>query len=169
MKNSIIDHTIQQLLEVQNGKLWMGDTFQKKIDSITEEEAFLRPLPTLHSVAELMAHLTAWREDAILKITNGKGRLTDDSEKNWPDNNALKKIGWNKLIQDYQDSLSDLIDLLRDKEDPFLAKQYYDQDFKGQYDYSFVINGMLHHDLYHLGQMGIVIKLIKEGSSSELD
>lgn len=164
-ENSIINHIIQQLLEVQKGKLWMGDTFDKKISSITKEEAFVRPLPNLHSPAELIAHLAAWRKDAVLKIRDGKGKLTDDSDQNWPGNDELKKIGWSKLIQNYQDSLTELIGLLQDKEDSFLEEQYEDQDFKGKYHYSFVINGLLHHDLYHLGQLGIVIKLIKENQN----
>ena len=140
----------------------MGDTFDKKINSITEEEAFIRPLPNLHSPAELIAHLTAWRNDAVLKINTGKGKLIGDSDQNWPGNDELKKIGWSNLIANYQDSLAVLVDLLRDNDDSFLDQPYEDQDFKGKYHYSFVINGLLHHDLYHLGQLGIVIKLIKE-------
>jgi hypothetical protein len=160
--NLIIDYIIQQLLEVQHGKLWMGDTFDKKISSITEKEAFTRPLPNLHSPAELISHLTAWRKDTLLKIRDGKGQLTDNSDHNWPGNDELKKIGWSQIIQNYRDSLIELVGLLRDKEDSFLDELYEDQDYKGKYAYSFVINGLLHHDLYHLGQLGIVIKLIKE-------
>lgn len=158
----LLDHITQQLLAVQNGKLWMGDTFSKKISSLNEEEALIRPLPNLHSPAELIAHLTAWRKDALLKIRFGTGELMDDDENNWPGNEKLKEIGWPKILQEYQESLTELIGLLRDKQDAFLKEQYKDQDFKGMYDYSFVINGLLHHDLYHLGQLGIVIKLIKE-------
>lgn len=161
--NLIINHIIQQLLAVQNGTLWMGDSFDKKISSLTEEQAFIRPLPNLHSPAELIAHLTAWRKDALLKIRQGTGRLMDQDPNNWPSNEKLKKIGWSEIVQEYQDSLAELVGLLRDKQDAFLKNQYEDQDFKGSYHYSFLINGLLHHDLYHLGQLGIVIKLIKEG------
>ena len=31
---------------------------------------------------------------------------------------------------------------------------------------TFAINGLLHHDLYHLGQLGIVIKLLREGTAA---
>lgn len=158
----VINYIIQQLLKVQNGKLWMGDNFKKKINSITEQEAFTKPSPAMHSVAELLAHLTAWSNDTILKITNGTGELTDNNEQNWPDNNTLRKLGWNTIIQDYQESLSEVIDLLKDKDDSFLKQKYYDQDFKDEFPYSFAIDGILHHNIYHLGQMGIVIKLIKE-------
>ena len=162
-KRKVIDYIIQQLLEVKNGKLWMGDNFERKINSITEQEAFTKPSPTMHSVAELIAHLTAWSNDTILKIRNGSGELMDSNEQNWPDNNNLKKLGWNTIIQNYQKSLSQVIDLLKSKDDSFLKEKYFDQDFNDEFDFSFAIDGILHHTIYHLGQMGIVIKLIKEG------
>lgn len=160
--NQVVNHIIEQLQEIQDGKLWMGSTFKKKLDSISAEEAFIRPLPNLHSVAELIAHLTAWKKDALLKIKNGKGILTDGDEDNWPSNKTLKDMGWENLMEEYKRSHLDLIDMLRNKEDSFLEETYEDQDFKNTFHYSFAIDGILHHDLYHLGQIGIVIKLIRE-------
>lgn len=167
MKNKkIVNHIIAQLQEIQHGKLWMGDTFKKKLDSITPEEAFIRPLPNLHCVAELIAHLTAWKKDALLKIKNGKGLLTDDHEDNWPNIKVLRDIGWEKIIDEYTESHLALIQMLRTKDDTFLQDSYDDQDFKNTFNYSFVVDGILHHDLYHLGQIGIVIKLIKDKSNA---
>jgi hypothetical protein len=51
--------------------------------------------------------------------------------------------------------------LLRTKVDDFLLEKYYDTDFKGYYPYKFVVHGMLHHDVYHLGQLGLIIKFLK--------
>ncbi|MGB5461281.1 MAG: DinB family protein [Eudoraea sp.] len=162
--NSNIKAIIRQLNELQKGKPWVGETFDKKLAAITAKEAFRRPLPQLHSVAELIAHLTSWRKDMILKIQTGKGSLTTDSHENWPTNSELESIGWEKLKEAYKKSLSDVIMLLQSKDDQFLDEHYYDIDFKGTYPYSFAIEGMLHHDIYHLGQMGLVIKLIKENT-----
>ncbi|MCE7056759.1 DinB family protein [Algoriphagus sp. AGSA1] len=158
----LVEYIIQQLLELQNGKLWMGDNFQRKTDSITEQQAFTKPSLTLHSVAEIVAHLTAWSDDLILKIRDGTGKLQDNDDRNWPDNDILKKLGWNEIRRKYQDSISQVIVLLKEKDDSFLTEKYYDQDFKTEFDYSFVINGILQHNIYHLGQMGIIIKLVKE-------
>lgn len=158
----LIDNIISQLGDVQDGKNWMGANFSQKLNKVSENETFLRPIPNLHSVAEIVSHLTTWREETILKIKSGKGNLTDDSEENWLTNDKLKEIGWNKIKARYQDSLSKMIGLLQTKDDSFLNEQYYDTDFKGYYPYQFVIHGMLHHDIYHLGQLGIIIKFLKE-------
>jgi len=162
----LIDNIIRQLEEVQEEKIWIGTNFDKKLDLITEDDAFTRPLPDLHSVAEIISHLTVWRKETILKIKTGKGRLTEDNEENWLPNDTLRRTGWDKLKKNYKDSLIELVELLRGRDDNFLAEKYYDTDFKGDYDYAFVIYGMLHHDIYHLGQLGIIIKMLKRKSAS---
>ncbi len=160
MSRDLICNYIKQLKEVQEKKIWIGENFHKKLSLINEENAFIRPLPNLHSVAEIISHLITWRKETILKLKTGDGKLTDDSEENWLSNEQLKKIGWNQLKLNYENTLIEIINILENKEDHFLGEQYYDTDFKGNYKYQFVIEGMLHHDLYHLGQLGIITKLL---------
>ncbi|OJJ21113.1 hypothetical protein BKI52_11125 [marine bacterium AO1-C] len=159
--NQLIQYLIDQLQAVQNGKLWVGANYTLKLNQIDEQQVFTRPLPNLHSVAEIISHLTLWRTETILKIRTGKGSKTDDCPENWLPNYQLIAIGWRKIRSNYEESLVEIIRLLTDKEDRFLQEKYYDTDFKGDYPFAFVLNGMLHHDLYHLGQLGIIIKLLK--------
>ncbi len=160
----IIENIIRQLEEIQNGKLWIGSNFENKLNQVNENSAFLRPIENLHSIAEIISHLTLWRKETILKIQIGKGSKTDDCEENWLTNNQLKILGWNNIKSEYKKTLSELIELLKSKDDEFLNKQYYDTDFKGNYKYNFVIDGMLHHDIYHLGQIGIIVKYLIENN-----
>lgn len=162
--NYIIESIIQQLEDVQNGKLWIGSTFDGKLKQVNENDVFVRPIEHLHSIAEIISHLTLWRKETILKIQTGKGSKTDDCDENWLTNDTLKVLGWEKIKGAYDKTLSELIDLLKEKEDSFLNEPYYDTDFKGYYEYKFVIHGMLHHDIYHLGQLGIIIKYLKENN-----
>ena len=73
----------------------------------------------------------------------------------------LSNTSWQALKHDFDSSLDTIITLLSTKNDSFLEATYYDTDFKDYYPYSFVLYGMLHHDLYHLGQIGIIIKHLK--------
>lgn len=160
----VIQHIINQLQDNQSGKVWIGSDYDRKLDKINDDNAFIRPHADLHSVAEIISHLTTWQKETILKIKTGEGSLTDDCEENWYSNEKLKEKGWAALLNEYKTSLAEIIDLLKTKEDGFLEEEYYDTDFKGNYPYSFVINGMLHHNIYHLGQLGIIVKyLIKMG------
>lgn len=157
-----MENIIQQLEAVQKGKLWIGSTFSSTFSQVDENSVFERPLEDLHSVAEIISHLTLWRKETLLKIKTGKGSKTDDCEENWLSNEKLRILGWAKIRSEYDRTLLELIGLLKTKDDDFLDERYYDTDFKGNYSYRFVIEGMLHHDLYHLGQLGLIIKYLKK-------
>ena len=160
--NTLVNHLIEQLFEIQEGRVWIGRSYENTLNEINEYSAFIRPLEDLHSVAEIISHLTLWRNEAILKIRTGKGSKTDDCEENWLTNEQLKTKGWVKIKSEYDQSLSELTNLLKKKDDSFLNEEYYDTDFKGTYTYCFLMNGMLHHDIYHLGQLGIINKYLKK-------
>jgi len=159
-QNTLIKHIIEQLIDIQQGKIWIGSSYERKLNNIEKNLVFVQPIEGLHSIAEILSHTTLWRKEAILKIKTGQGSKTDDCEENWLSNEKLKTKGWAKIEAEYKLSLSELISLLKEKDDEFLNKEYYDTDFKGYFKYSFLINGMLHHDIYHLGQLGIIIKYL---------
>lgn len=160
--NSKITYLIEQLYDIQEGYNWIGSSFDKKLNTISEEQVFIRPRKGILSIAEHISHLTLWREETILKIKTGKGSKTDACEENFLSLKKLKKKGWNNLLTTYKNSLIEIINLLEDKNDDFLDMEYYDTDFKGNYTYNFLLKGMLHHDIYHLGQIGITIKFLKK-------
>ena len=160
--NKQIKSIIRQLTEVHNGLIWAGTSYNKKLSQLKENQMFVRPLPSVHSIAEIIAHIISWRKDAILKLKTGKGKLKDVHPENWRSNDELKTIGWKKIQEEDKSTLRELLKLLQDKDDTFLDELYYDPEFGGNYPYSFVLEGMLHHDIYHLGQIGLVIKLLKE-------
>ncbi len=159
--NSIINTITAQLIEIQKGMPWIGSTYYSKLHEIDARLVFIRPLKELHSIAEIISHLTFWRKETLLKIKTGKGSKTDDCIENWLPNEVLKTQGWAKIKTEYDESLVELIALLKTKEDTFLEEIYYDNDYKGNYTYEFLLNGMLHHDIYHLGQLGIILKFLK--------
>lgn len=160
MKTPLI-YFVNQLKDIQDGKLWIGENFSKKLDTITNGIAFKKPLENLHSIAEIVSHLTVWKKESILKIETGEGSITDDLEVNWLTNKTLITIGWNHILEDYKITSGKLIAILEQKEDDFLDEIYYDTDYKANYKYLFLIEGMLHHDLYHLGQIGIILKMLQ--------
>lgn len=161
MPNPLINNLIFQLQGVQSGNIWLGTNFTKKLSQLGNDDYFEKP-NGLNSIAEVINHLTLWRRDAISKITTGKGAVTDLDPSNWPGNACLQELGWELIYRDYQVSLSALIEVLEGKTDDFLEERYYDIDFKGSYPYSFALYGLLHHDIYHLGQIATLIRILEQ-------
>jgi hypothetical protein len=104
----------------------------------------------------LVWHIFIWRVDGIKKLNGLKSELTMQSPLNWRNNNELEKIGWEKLKFDLYNSQDQLIGLIENKADSYLENEYI-----AGHSYKHLIEGLIHHDIYHLGQIGITIKLLK--------
>lgn len=159
---TLINNIIHQFQNLHFGHNWFGQSYKVKLQELSKEYRFERPLPHIHAVAELLAHSSAWRRDAILKIETGKGELTEVSEADWQDLEKLKEKGWESLLSEYHASVEGLLDLLKTKDDQFLESHYHDPEFAGDFPFSFAIYGILQHDIYHLGQIGLVMKMLVE-------
>ena len=160
--NVLIKNYISQFEEIQNGQPWVGNSYRNILKNINDSNGFIRPLKEMHSIAEILSHCTMWRNEASLKIERGFGTKTDDSIDNWLSNTLLQNKGWKIIYHNYKSSIEKFIETLSYKEDAFLMTTYYDIDFKKECQYKFLIDGMLHHDLYHLGQLGLIKKFIGE-------
>jgi uncharacterized damage-inducible protein DinB len=159
---TLIDQLISQFQNIHFGHNWFGQSYKTKLQDLDPEQFFVRPSREIHSVAELIAHGTAWRKDAGIKITTSKGELTEASIEDWQDLNKLKEKGHETIIAEYEASVDGLIHLLAQKDDAFLETSYHDPEFGGDFPFSFALYGILQHDIYHLGQIGLVVKMLKE-------
>lgn len=160
MKRTTMQYYSQQLEAVNYKSLWIGVNMMEKINGISEKTAFIRPIPKIHSVAEIIGHLTALQIDIANKIRSLHGISLKYRPEDWRSNEELKTIGWKQLKEDYENSIVHLSVYIRDKPDSFLEETYTEDDHKTNYPFEFALEGVIHHILYHLGQIGITIKLL---------
>jgi len=147
---------IQHLNENQKGTNWIDENLNKKIEKLNGDKAFERPIPEIHSVAELVSHIIVWRYAAIERLKGKQPNLTMSSPENWKGNIELQQIGWHQLKVELSNTQSALIKFIENKPDKFFLENEY---VKG-YSYKYLIEGLIQHDIYHLGQIGITIKLL---------
>jgi uncharacterized damage-inducible protein DinB len=156
MPKILINNIIRQLKEIQDGSLWFDQCFKEKIDGLSDEQVFKRPIPAIHSVAEHISHIIEWRKECLLRF---KGQRTDlmNSPDDWKGNDELGKMCWHNLKNAFYQSTITLIDALQDHDDAYLETKFADTN----YNFHYLVEGIIQHDLYHLGQIGITIKLVK--------
>jgi uncharacterized damage-inducible protein DinB len=155
MSRVLIENIIRQLHQIQEGSLWFDQCFKDKMDNLSDSEALTRPIPQVHSVAEHVSHILEWRKECLLRF---KGQRTDlmNSANDWKDNIELNKLGWANLKNLFYESTVTLIAALQNEDDTYLETKFLDTD----YNFHYLIEGIIQHDLYHLGQIGITIKLL---------
>lgn len=136
---------------------WFGDTYLEKLQDVTEKEAFTEPVKGFHSIAELVAHVTYWRLPIVKKLRGDKNyQASGDSPDNWPSPEKLKAKGWKTILKEFDESQQQLVKLLNDAKPAF---------FEGEYapgsSWAYVTEGIIQHDVYHLGQIGLVKKMVR--------
>ena len=147
----------RQLEQLYNCDPWFVDSFLGKLNNINDQNAFVRPTGNLHTIAELVAHCFYWRSALIDSLKGNVYRYSMESPNNWRSNEELKAEGWNSLFKNLDNSQAVLLKLLDSFNEEDLQKE-----FRPNARITDLINGIIQHDIYHLGQIGLTIKLIKQ-------
>jgi uncharacterized damage-inducible protein DinB len=128
---------------------WYGPPVKDAIQGITQEQA-LKKLENTHTIIELVSHMTSWRIYAINKLTgNTNFKMTEDL--NFP-----SETNWKNLVIKLEESQSELLASI----EKFPEKKLHDDvpSTHHVYTYSTLLHGIIHHDIYHTGQIMIIRK-----------
>lgn len=128
---------------------WHGPAVKEVLETITPEQAQKR-LPESHSIIELVAHMTAWRV-FVLKKLQGDPEYKVSEEMNFPGTST-----WPETIQALNESQAALLEAL----EAFDNARLNETVKHGSYSYSYytLLHGIIHHDLYHTGQIALIKK-----------
>lgn len=134
---------------------WHGPSVKETIADISEKQAFTS-LQHTHSIIELVAHMTAWRRYVIQKLAGDLAySVTDDL--NFP-----KPRVWAQTVTDL---LSTHNELLKAFQGLPLSKLYQQVPWTHEpFTYYSILHGIIHHDLYHIGQINLIKKSWTEQS-----
>ena len=156
MPNSRIGYYVTLFKENYQGDPWLGESFEVKLKDVNNSNAFHRPGKDIHSIGEIVAHIIYWR-DSLLKHLEGdrgyKGSVKNSD--NWPSPEQLEKEGWASLHKRLETSQKKIVSLLAKQPDSFLSEEY-----SAGASYAYLIQGIIDHDIYHLGQIGLVKKML---------
>ncbi|RUT69163.1 DinB family protein [Flavobacterium cupreum] len=139
---------------IYNGEPWLEVTLDDTLKNVSAEQAYRKINPNLNTIWEIVNHLIQWRRN-ILRRVQGETVTTpdhnyfvpvlDSSEAAWEQSlQSLAKSQelWSAFFEDFKDS-----DL--EKIYPGNNQTYYEH-----------IHGIIQHDVYHLGQIVILKKLL---------
>lgn len=131
----------------------------EKLSAVSAAEANAVANGTGRSVAQLVAHMIAWRQYALERMTSDLDlRIEIGGPIDWPGHDALPS--WPELLSELTDTQERLLSLLSTHDDTWL-----DTLVPGtQYRYGFLISGIIDHDVYHLGQIGLVLRMVRQQS-----
>ena len=150
---------IQLLTEAYNGKPWTGVSILDVINDITPDEAIFRESPDNKNVFDYVWHIVSWRRFAIERLAgNDSYDIALNSDLDWTNNLKPSQNQWLQLREILSATQVILLRRLAQAPPSLLAQQVAGKD----YTYFTMLNGIVQHDAYHLGQIAMVKKHVKQ-------
>lgn len=147
------EEIINQFEEVYSGKPWYGNSILDIFDNIPGSDAVKKLKPDGHSIVELVYHMITWRYFVIRQIQGDTEYNVLQNDKNdWRELNYNNQNLWDEAISDFDKTHTQLIAELKNLGVDILFKTAPLRN----YTYEFLLNGLLQHDIYHLGQISLI-------------
>ena len=130
------------------GRSWHGPNIVQVLEGVTIDKARHRPLSHRHSIWELVNHMNYWM--MTLKGLNGEDAPNPKEAEDWPPIGANEEE-WRASVADLERTANDLLNALKG----FSATKLEEKVPGKAYNYRTLLHGVLHHNLYHMGQIAV--------------
>lgn len=161
VSNARISSYIRQLEQLFHGNSWQGESFSEKLKDVDDTMAFAQPVPNVHSISEIVWHCIYWREVYLERAHGSDLKTRQGHLQNFLPLGELQEKGWPQLVAYFEQTQQAILKFLRTKQDNFLLQHYHPG-----HSFDHMTEGIVQHDIYHLGQIGLVKKILKETSAS---
>lgn len=148
-----MDRIIELFRGTYHGPVWYGKSVRKTLDDVPVGKALLR-LNGSYNIAELVYHMIAWRRYLEHLLRAGESIVIEEKE-NFPTIEYMTNEDWQELVDRLDHSQKTLEELMQSStmqlSDPVPSKPYKLAD---------VLQGIVQHDVYHIGQINFLAKFL---------
>lgn len=140
------------LVDNFEGDAWLDVALLPTVAVIPSLEA-AKNIYSLNSIWQIVHHITCWRETLLLRIRDKKPSV--------PENNFFVDIedtteeAWQELLQRLEESQKELVEFVGNKE-----IEWDEKPSGGSYSNFELMQSVLQHDAYHLGQIVLIKKML---------
>jgi uncharacterized damage-inducible protein DinB len=146
---------ISQLRRAYEGEAWHGPSVCELLDGVTADQAARRPIPTAHTIWELVLHIAAWERAARRRIIEWTAEDVRDEE-NFPAIPDTSEAAWSAAREELRQTNSALREAISALQDSDLERMIE----RAPYSAYFLLHGVVQHDLYHAGQIALLKKAV---------
>jgi uncharacterized damage-inducible protein DinB len=153
-----------QLEQTQSGNPWYGPPIAQVVQGLTVEQAAAHPVPGAHSVWEIVLHMTSWVNEVRRRIAEGNPRTPDDGD--WPEPPDPTEGNWWQSLDQLEAAHAELREALLKFPESRMAEMVgptRDAPLGTGVSYAAMIQGLLQHDAYHLGQIALLKRALEKG------
>jgi uncharacterized damage-inducible protein DinB len=130
---------------------WYGPSLKEALTGIKIDEAHSR-IGDGHTITELVNHIIAWKIFVIEKLKGNADYKVDDAA-NFPN-----IADWDGSLHRLDEVQSQLLTAISEFDAEKLHNKVPHEGY--QYTFSTLLHGIIHHDIYHIGQISLIRKVL---------
>jgi uncharacterized damage-inducible protein DinB len=147
-----IERMTDQLHRAFYGPAWHGPAVMVLLREVNAVQAASRPVNNAHTIWEIVNHLSAWKDAVRRRLLGENVQL--DGEPDWPPMRDVLASDWEKTIEFLKLRHDEL-----EKTVASLSESRLDIPWsEGKSTCYFLIHGSIQHDLYHTGQIAMLLR-----------
>ncbi|HWJ25987.1 MAG TPA: DinB family protein [Flavisolibacter sp.] len=144
--------------DAYEGQPWFGRSVKEILNEIDESIVFEKP-DGQHSILELLWHMITWKEFTINRIRNDNTTSVHYFEENdWRELDHSDKSLWQHGLQRLAKVQNELVEVVQQQKDDLLAQRVNERN----YNFRKLIDGIKEHDIYHVGQIAYIKKMLEK-------
>ena len=148
-----VKHLAEQHRRALEGHGWHGPALLEVLRGVTAKRAASRAIRKAHSIWEIVLHIEAWDRVVLGRLTGNPIELSD--EENWPDVRDVSSAAWKRTIESMKSTHARLNRAIAKLTPARLDAGY---GPRKRYKIFRLVHGVVHHELYHAGQIAILKK-----------
>ncbi len=152
-----------RLHDTWHGSPWYGDSCDKILFGVTAEEAARQLVPGTHTIWEIVLHLTAWTEAVGARVRGAGAKAPERGD--WPAVTTTTNEAWIAVLAELEaarQQLLDEIDTTHEEEIQIHVRNHSPPFADTGLSRAGTIMGLIEHDAYHLGQIALLKRAIRE-------
>jgi uncharacterized damage-inducible protein DinB len=147
----------EQLRRAFEGDAWHGPALMELLEDVDAATAAAKPLPSVHSIWELVLHIAVWDGAASRRLAGEKFQPTGVA--NFPIVPRPSEVAWRKAVAHAKRMHDALVKTVAALPESRLRERVPGK----KYDFYFMLHGVTQHELYHAGQIAILKKALLRG------
>jgi hypothetical protein len=156
-----IARIVEQLKQAHEGEAWHGPSVGEALKGVSAAGAAKRPIGAAHTIWEIVQHVRVTGEMVRRHVTGEAPR----DEADWPRLTNPDEPAWHATIEGLKASQRALRDAVSNLSEARLHKNIPGKS----HSYWYELLGILHHDLYHAGQISLLKKGLEDCGRSDHD
>lgn len=150
---SEVERIADQFRRAYSGQAWHGSSLTELLNGVDAARAAARPIPGAHNIWEIVLHIAAW-DTAVRQRLAGERAEIYQTELDWPQVADTSDAAWQDTLTTLARAHDELLGAMGGLDDARLSEPI----LAGMPSVYGTLHGVIQHDLYHAGQISLLLK-----------